>query len=137
MAEPFEVSIDVSEVMKAFELLPQEAEREILISAKEWLTSVQRVARMLHRYITHTSHLEKSVQVAIGKTLDEGGKVYLDTGIAHYGPYVHEGHHLDGPHGGWKPDQFLNKAAIQEESNLIPMLNKGLDRAVEKFNKGK
>jgi len=129
MAE-FDVSVDISGTLADFAAAPEIIQTEVLKSAKEWLTTVQRIARMNHRYHTHTGHLEKSVQVDVGKTLDEGGKVYLELGIAKYGPYVHEGQR------SWKPDRFLTTAAEQEKPNLMPKLNEGMQRAIDEINRG-
>lgn len=103
---------------------------------KQEISWVIQNAKKNHRYGRpyskgyHPTHmLEKSV-VMTDNTPPLVAEAHLDTGIAHYGPYVHEGHH------SWKPDQFLYKALEFESKFTQHNLEMAIEDAIRKANYG-
>lgn len=102
--------------------LPAIVERAALREAKVQLGVVQKTARTFHRfqstsgrrptgrYYRNTHRLEKSIQVEMS---DNGGRVYLDEGIADYGVYVHEGTRT------WDPDQFVYESFDMFRDDIV------------------
>ena len=128
------LTIDLTKFEAVLNALPEKVERAVMREAKKQLTDVQRVARVAHRfqstsglrpawgrkkagYYKNTHKLEKSVQVEM---TGDGGRVYLDTGVADYGPYVHEGQR------SWEPDRFVYQALAIQRHEII----NGIGRAV-------
>jgi len=89
-----------------------------------YLSAVQTTARRRHRYTRRTGRLAESVQIS---TDQKGGYVYLDSAMANYGKYVHDGQR------SWAPDQFLYDAAMSEEKTLEVLIERELDRMVRDF----
>lgn len=127
--------------------------RRLRLAVKEASTLVQEAAQDNHRYTSHSGELEKSVMM---RTLANGltGEVYLETGIANYGPFVHEGTkaHLIFPrkkkmlrwfsngtaifakrvhHPGTKKDPFLYNALNDNKVSIDDIFVKHTERAVE------
>lgn len=118
------VKVDASGVINAFNRLPGLIERGARIAVKEWLTSVQIDARQHHRFTTRSAHgLEASVQVEIKPNV-AGSNVYLDLGIANYGPFIHDGFK------SWQADQFLFQAADRQKAELPKNIQKSIHRAI-------
>lgn len=96
---------------------------------KQEISWVIQNAKKNHRYQHYTRMLEKSV-VMSDKMPPLISEAHLDTGIAHYGPYMHEGHH------SWKPDQFLYKALEFESKFTQHNLEMAIEDAIRKANYG-
>ena len=131
------IDIDTHKIEAQFQALPVDLMAGIRQEMKQQVTNVQSEARKTHRYMSTsglrpsgryyrtTGHLEKSVQTKVN---DEGtvGEVYLDSGIADYGIYVHEGH------GTWAPDRFLDEALMKNESQIRISLEDAIKGAIAK-----
>lgn len=64
--------------------------KRLRLAVKESTVLVQEYAQNNHRYTSYSSELEKSVMMRLlANRLT--GEVYLDTSVAEYGPFVHEG----------------------------------------------
>ena len=109
---------------KLAEIMP----RQIAIAAKEWLTSVQTEARLVHRFTTRTGALERSIQTKVTERAEDG-KVYLETGIARYGPYIHNGFK------SWKPDMFLTDAAERKRKELPGMISRAIANSIRRVTR--
>lgn len=113
--------------------LPAAIENAVRREAKVQLGVVQKTARTFHRfqsesgrrpsgrYYRNTGRLERSVQVEM---TDDGGRVYLDEGIADYGVYVHEGQR------SWEPDQFVYEAFEILSRDIINGLTNAASTAI-------
>jgi len=109
--------MSLESVVGKFKRFPEILNRELRIAVKEWLTNVQVEARLVHRFTTRTAALDRSIQVEMAA---DGGKVYLEDGIARYGVYIHEGFKR------WAPDPFLMDAGERKK----PELQKGIARGI-------
>jgi hypothetical protein len=113
--------------------------REISAAAgraiKSEMAEVVRDAKKNHRYISHTRQLEKSV-VLDNNPIPLTAHAHLDTGIAFYGPYVHEGHgtHANPAPGHyvWNPDQFLYEALDRREPHVQENVERAIEAAIRK-----
>lgn len=114
---------------------------------------IQEEAQDSHVYKTQSSFLERSVTAG---TKESGmvGRVFLDTNIAPYGPFVHEGTrpHMIFPknrkalrwvsggrfifarsvhHPGWQGDPFLYNALDKKEPDIEAVFNRYVGLATE------
>ncbi len=85
------VSIDSRAVQEAFARAPDVFLSEMERGAKEGLTEIQRDAVRNHRFKRKSGNLERSVRVDFKSFKEPGTGIRLETGIASYAPYVHEG----------------------------------------------
>jgi hypothetical protein len=130
------VTVDLSRYRDFAERLPVAVERAAVRGIKRQLAAIQRRARREHRFMStsgkrptgryyrNTHMLEKSVEMT---TDEHGGMVYLDTGIAAYGPYVHEGQR------SWAPDQFIYGAFDKQLPEIQPAVEAEITRAMVGF----
>ena len=123
--------------LKSFEnfcgKLPERIERAAMIQAKRELGVVQYIARTAHRFMStpgrrptgryyrNTGRLERSIQVEM---TGDGGRVYLDDGIADYGVYVHEGQR------SWEPDQFVYDAFEAQRDDIVTGIGEAVAAAI-------
>lgn len=112
--------------------IPDVLVKSIRLELKNQLVEIQKCAMVKHRHTTRTGTLNSSLQrdVAIDGL---SGQVYFETGIAHYGPYVHEGHGAPGklvkngyPYV-WKPDRFLYEALAAREPMILADMEKAIN----------
>ena len=151
------VKIDAAAVEQAFRKAPREFTNEFRKAIKIGATEIQREARRNHPTFTSRSgNADRSVQTDYDQS---GGKVYLDTGVAKYSPYLHEGTGIFGPkrrpitpkkkkflhffsqtHGwvrtksvkGIKAGKFLYKAAEKNVDTITKLVNRAAERAIRK-----
>jgi len=119
-----QVNFDLKPFLGVMGAIPEELRRELRKELKQQTVEVQKLARKEHRHTTRTGSLNSSIQ----RKEDEReltGEVFFDTGIANYGPYVHEGH------GSWKPDQFLYQAIEKREPMIISALENAVKRGLK------
>jgi hypothetical protein len=123
--------------LKPFEnwcgMFPKETYNALLQIIALNLDNVRSIARMTHRfqstpgrrptgrYYRNTGALEDSIRV---KMESDGGRVYLEEGIAPYGKFVHDGQRT------WEPDQFVYDAFETQKDNIVSDLNYALDEAI-------
>lgn len=74
-------------------------------------------AKYQHRYTVRTGNLQKATHAEVKELT---GELSISDIKAHYGVYVHQGHHT------WSPDQFVYKAF----ANKRPALDRSLAEAV-------
>ena len=127
------IKVDVEKVSQAFRRFPQEMSAVIRVEMRNQMAGVQALARSkpMHRFTTRTAMLERSI---LSHVLPSGltGEVYLNTGIAPYGVYVHEGHHLKSLRGGWKPDQFVYAAFKARLPQIISIMAQAIEIALKR-----
>lgn len=133
---------------------------EMSRGAKIGLTAIQRDARRVHRWKRKSNNLARSVIVDFKSFANPGHGIYLDSGIAPYAAYVHEGtapHVIKAVrkkvlafvrggkvmfrkqvnHPGTKPDPFLYEAADRGVNQLIREITRGISRAIVKIGLAK
>lgn len=96
---------------------------------KTGATMIQLEAAIVHRYMSRSGMLGRSVRT---KAKGAGAEVYLDTGIAKYGPFIHEGWKRPKNKSGWswKPDKFLDAALKKKEDDVETEISKAIDVAL-------
>jgi hypothetical protein len=116
--------------------LPQAVMRAALREAKTQLGVVQKTARTFHRfqstsgmrpngrYYRNTGRLERSIQVEMS---DDGGRVYLDEGIADYGVYIHSGFK------SWESDPFVYEAFDEFREDILNNIGEAVSRAISEL----
>lgn len=128
--------------------------QRLRMAVKDATTLVRDKAQDNHDYTSHSGELEKAVET---RFIDNGltGEVYLDTNIAEYGPFVHEGTaaHMIFPrnkkalrwfvgsndaifakavhHPGYKGDPFLYNALKDSKPQIDEIFAKHTGKAVE------
>jgi hypothetical protein len=126
------ISIDSRAVQEAFARAPDMFLSEMERGAKEGLTEIQRDAVRNHRFKRKSGNLEKSVIIDFKSFKQPGTGIRLETGMASYGPYIHQGFK------SWLPDPFLYEAAIRGTDQLIQKIVAGIGKAISKIGlKGK
>lgn len=145
------VSIDSKAFEKAIKKAPETMRRAIRAGMLEEMTEVQLDAKRTHRFTSRSHNLERSVLVKVSQ---DGlkGQVYLETGIAKYGPIVHEGRKkiraprnkvlaFNMPGQGLifrkevkavKPDRFLFKAFNRRSKRIVIGLKKAIERGIRR-----
>jgi hypothetical protein len=130
------LEIDLTKWERVMDSFPSTVERHVLRQARQSLADVRNTARKIHRfratsgrrptgrYYKNTGRLERSVQVEM---FDSGGRVYLDTGIADYGPYVHEGQR------SWAPDQFIYESMFAWKEQIIADIGNAVAEAISEL----
>lgn len=93
--------------------------RNVRISLKQGTTLIQRTARFTHRYAAKSHDLEKSVKAEVDNQ-SLVATIFLDTGVAKYGPFVHEGQR------SWKPDRFLFASAKKHKADVVNLITKAI-----------
>ena len=154
------VTVDSNAVERALKTASDAVAKELRVSMKEALQGVVKQAKSTHKFQTRHGQLERSIKFDVD-ALGVNGRVYLDTGICPYAPYVHEG---TGVHGGgkgaypikpvsrqslhWvkngnsvfskgvmaqgqKPDPFLTKAFDQQEPFIQAKMQQAVNRAIK------
>lgn len=117
------ITIKQQSVVDAFNRFPDLFKRNVNLELKKALTQVQKKARREHRFVTRSGNLERSVTVdVLGNEI--GGTVYLEKGIAKYGPYIHEGFK------SWIADKFLYEAFNKQIKNIIKAISRGIGMAL-------
>lgn len=119
------VKVDTKRVSAAFAKFPQAMSRELRVAMKKEMSGVQRYARRNHRFITRSSMLARSVQTKVSTT-GLFGEVYLDTGLAVYGPRIHRGW------GTWRADKFLTMAFKKFKPSITANLTRAVHDAIRK-----
>lgn len=145
-----DITIDITGLTGKFISFPANLTKSIRKEMKNQIESVAREARKFHRYglsnkrqrltgkygkasrgYIRTGMLEKSTLSSV----NENGSIaqaYLESGIAHYGVYVHEGHGAPGksvkngyPYV-WEPDRFLDSVMKRHEPYIQPAIEKAV-----------
>lgn len=126
-----QMKVEARGLLDAFKKAPFETAKELRVEMKSQMSHLQRDAREHHRFVARTGMLERSVQFQVERS-GLAGKAYLETGLAPYGVYVHQGHHVGRGKGGWKPDKFLYEAFDRLKPQFLREMGKAIDRALRK-----
>lgn len=141
------VQIDSKDIVKDLQNAAGPLHRSLVIGL--WLAAraIQREARIIHRYITRTGALDRSIGAQVNRE-ELAGEVFLDTGIAKYAPYQHDGTGIYGKRKrriksrnkktsffqgifrksskGIRADPFIDIAAKNKLNDVIEILTKSL-----------
>jgi hypothetical protein len=119
-----EITFSSEDLSRKINSLPKTVIREVVQEAiHPQLERIQTVAKYVHRFKRRTGALQRSIKV---RKRVLGGSVLQDGRIAHYGIYVHEGHH------SWQPDRFMYNAWKKNQAHFQRQLRRALNRAVRK-----
>lgn len=144
----------------ALRKFPRELGSALRPAVKAGLRDIQVDATQDHVYTSRSGNADRSIAVEIAPN-NLGGKVFLDTGIAPYGPILHEGSGVYGPKGqafkveaknkkalrwvmggafrfarsvvvkGIRPDPFLYRAAHFRLAAVMARFNAAVDRTLK------
>ena len=119
------VEINATGFLNAYRKAPNIINREIKRGVKHSLVNIQRDAAKTHRFITRSGNLERATMYDLD---DSGlsGRVYLDTGVAIYGPRIHKGW------GTWSPDRFVYAAARRQAVRTAQIIGKAVGEGIRK-----
>ena len=141
-------------LLEALKRLPRETKGELRVEMKRFTRDVRVQSTRGHRFTARSGNLERSVKSEVSRDGTEG-QVYLDTGIAHYGPWLHDGtdpfiiqanrakalRFVSGGrfvfakrvrHPGIKPDQFVYNAFDRLSPSLSERMDGAYGRIIEK-----
>lgn len=154
-----QVNINQDKALLALRKFPQALGAALRPAVKAGLRDIQVDATQDHVYTSRSGNTDRSIKVEIAPN-NLGGKVFLDTGIAPYGPILHEGSGLYGPKGqaftveaknkkalrwvfgggfryakkvvikGIKPDPFLYRSARHNLAAMMARFNAAVDRTL-------
>lgn len=147
------ISIDAKKLVEAFRRIPNIAASNCRLAMREGLREVQTQARADHAFTPRSGRLERSIQ-SQSNQLGLSGKVFLNTGVAPYGVYQHEGtkEHYVAPvrakalhwvvNGknffskghrvkGIKKDQFLYRAAANKQDALFDRIFAAIRKTIK------
>lgn len=121
---PVKVKIYDDKVLQAIQDLPPFIKLDINKALNNVLPQMSAYAKTHHRYRNRTGRLTSAIRSEVKELM---GELIMDSSIAHYGVYVHEGHHK----GAWPPDQFIYGASDELDGQLDRALDEAIDRALE------
>lgn len=140
-----EVKIVSNSLESALKKLPEQLERELSLASRRSAISIEKGAKMKHRFTTRTGRLVKSVKGYGGAEVRQTGgflgffkKNSLSTEVrivlhdeghplgTEYGKYVHNGQR------SWKPDRFIEEAIERNKQRV----QEAWQRAIEKVARG-
>lgn len=150
-----QIKVDIQgekELQRAIKKYPGLTERNLEKGIKKTMLEVQRQARSKHRFKSKTHNLERSVSYHMPGKLK--GEIYLDTKLAKYGAYVHEGtrsYHIRPKqkralrwvygsgysyakgveHPGLKADPFLYDAAKDKDDVFRSNISEAIEQSIK------
>jgi len=98
--------------------LPVSVERALQREAEK----IQNTAQTKHRYTRRTGAL---MGATVAKATEMEIEGYIDESKAHYGKYVHEGHH------SWAPDRFLTTAFEKASTTISRAVTTAISSAIK------
>jgi hypothetical protein len=152
-------AINAEAALAALRKFPEATQKQLRLATKISLRDIQVGAQQNHAFTTRGGMADKSVTPAANAD-GLGGRVFLDTGIANYAPFLHTGTGIHGPSGkpfsieaksgkslrfvsggrfifrrrvmnpGIKGDPFLYRAADREEKNIVERFDKAVATAI-------
>ena len=149
------LKINRASALKALQAYPEALGRAMRLGLKAGLRDVQVDAVRDHRFTSRSGLTDRSIRTEV-----EGlkGRVFLDTGVSPYGPFLHSGTGVYGPRGqvirptsgkllgpwwykgrkiyvpfvkGYKGDPFLYRAADRNQAALMSRLNRGIAKVIK------
>jgi hypothetical protein len=120
------ITCDATQLLAALAKAPEELTRSIDTTLKKEMQDVIIDAQQTHRFITRTGMTEHSISQRSPQMMVV--EDFLDTGIASYGIYTHEGH------GSWAPDRFLYNAFKRRSEKLVDAVEKTINTVFRKLN---
>jgi hypothetical protein len=104
------MSIKSDALMAAFRKAPLTVSKNLRLEMEKGLAEVARQARQNHRFKSKSSNANRSIKHLVSGDGMEG-KVYIDSGVAKYAEYQHEGTGRYGPkHRAYKVRAVTRKA---------------------------
>lgn len=152
-------AINGDAVLAALRKFPEATQKQLRLATKASLRDIQVSAQQNHAFTSRGGMAEKSVTPEANAS-GLGGRVYLDTGVADYAPFLHNGTGVHGPSGkpfpikaknakalrfmaggkfifrrrvmnpGIKGDPFLYRAAEREEKGIGERFDKAVGAAI-------
>ena len=118
-----ELEIDVDDFVAAFKKFDRIEPALANKALENGLELIEDEARSRHRYTRRSGRLASSVRSMASAGI---GKVYLDRGMAAYGPFIHEGF------GSWAADQFVYEAVDRRQDEVYRLIERAINEAITK-----
>lgn len=152
---------DLDKLITAFVRSEITIRENMRLALKQSMVDIKETARKNHRFTSRSHNLERSISQEIVKDWPLSGQVFLDQGIAPYGPFLHAGTGKFGPrrqvysiepkkkkalrwpgkgtfifakrviHPGIKSDPFLYQAAQVNRENINAIFNRYAQKAIK------
>lgn len=153
-------TINAKRALEALRVFPELLGKNVRLATKASLRDIRVGAQQDHAFISRSNNAERSVAAEVNES-GVGGRVFLDTGIAAYAPFLHEGTGKYGPkhapypirptnkktlrfvkggrfiyargvmHPGIKGDPFLFRSADREQENVGKRFDKAVDASIK------
>ena len=120
------ITCDATQLLAALAKVPDELSKSIDTTLKKEMQDVIIDAQQTHRFITRTGMTEHSISQRSPQMMVV--EDFLDTGIASYGVYTHEGH------GSWAPDRFLYNAFNRRVDKIVSAVEQTINNIFRKNN---
>ena len=154
----FRFKFNQEKALRALQGAPKELGRSFSLALKASARDIQAGAIQDHRFTSRSGNADRSVQ---SNVTGLKGRVFLDTGIAPYSPFLHEGTGVFGPDGqaftikpkagkslrfvkggkfrfaksviqlGIKGDPYLYRAGNREMVNIGKRLDRAINRVIK------
>ena len=128
----------LDKLIAAFVAAPESTKQELRVTQKQEANAIDAIARVNHRYISHSGNLER----AIDSTVSDSGlemKMWVSKtkSNAPYAYRIHEGYvgmsdRLGRTFNGPSPDQFLYNAAKEYKNTYLAHIKEAIHRALKK-----
>jgi len=120
------ITCDATQLLAALAKAPDELNKSINTTLKKEMQDVIIDAQHTHRFTTRTGMTEHSISQRNPTMMVV--EDFLDTGIASYGVFTHEGH------GTWAPDRFLYNAFNRHVEGIVKAVEQTINNVFRKLN---
>jgi len=114
------MAIEFDKIITALHALPDAIRSELESELKGIAAVIENEAKSTHNFVSRTGRLESSVTVDY---TDTGIRAYLDTGVAPYAGYIHDGTKYISP------DPFLERAFTAHVGDIDAAIGRAVDKA--------
>lgn len=145
---------NVQGLVDAFQKAEDGTKRNMVRAMRVSMNLIQQHARAHHRFTTRSGNAERSVETEVVSEQPMLGRIFLDTGVAHYAPFLHAGtapheivarepgkllryikdgqwHYIDRVmHPGTRPDEFLYQAADAQQMAINDRFNQAVEQSI-------
>jgi len=118
------MATDIAVFADELRRLPDIIRERLNLAFKEISEVIVQRASTVHRFQSRTGKLVSSIK---SDYTDTGVRAYLDTGVAKYATYVHEGQR------SWAPDPFLTNSFNAMVPRIDDEINRALDEILERL----
>jgi hypothetical protein len=118
------ITVDFKDVSDSLDKLSDTLPEAVIDAIDDVASKIQRTAKTNHRYTRRTGRLAAAVK---RETTDDSVTIYIDSALADYGKYIHDGFK------SWSPDTFIDDAYAAHERDLSAAIDRAVDDTIKKL----